>query len=72
MIAQFEICEDVPNRMVEARNEQLASFSAGNTLLENTKDLLLIVVTCLFVTCWDRFDQSMRTIMTNFSTLQIL
>ena len=71
MIAQFEIYEDVPNRMVGAGNEQLASFSTGNTLLENTKDLLLIFVTCPFLTRWDRFDVSMRTIMTNFSTLQI-
>ena len=44
VIAQFEICGDVPTRMVGAGNEQLASFSAGNSLLKNTKDLLLIFV----------------------------
>ena len=53
MIAQFEIYEDVPNRMVGAGNEQLASFSAGNRLLKNTKDLLLIFVICPLLSHWD-------------------
>ena len=58
VIAQFEIYEDVPTKMVGARNEQLASFSAGNRLLKNTKDLLLIFVTCPLLSHWDRFEHA--------------
>ena len=58
VIAQFEIYEDVPNRMVGAGNKQLASFLAGNKLLKNTKDLLLIFVICPLLSHWDRFEHA--------------